>query len=155
MATEIERKFLVNNPPFQEWGEGTQLKQGYLARGAEATARVRVAGSKGYLTIKGKTIGISRLEYEYEIPLTEAEALLSICEGGIIVKKRWKVPVGGHIWEVDIFEGENSGLVLAEIELEHEEESFNRPSWLGDEVSDDSRYFNGALSQYPFSKWDT
>ena len=153
MGMEIERKFLVKKAPLEEWGEGTILKQGYLARGSQATARVRVAGQVGYLTIKGKTFGISRQEFEYEIPVTEAEALLLLCEGGLIHKKRWKVPFEGHIWEVDVFYGENDGLCLAEIELDDETEKFIRPPWLAEEVSDDPRYFNGALSKFPFKKW--
>lgn len=153
MGIEIERKFLANQAPFHEWGEGIDLTQGYLARGLHATARVRIAGRQGFITIKGKTTGISRQEFEYEIPVDEAEALLSLCEGGIISKKRWKIPYEGHVWEVDLFFGENKGLCLAEIELTSEEEAFKKPVWLGQEVSHDPRYFNGALSKKPFNTW--
>ena len=153
MATEIERKFLVEGARIAEWGKGVVIQQGYLARGEEATCRVRVADENGYLTIKGKTEGISRQEFEYAIPVEEARTLLTLCEGGIISKTRWRVPYEGKIWEVDVFDGENAGLIIAEIELESEQEIFTKPPWISDEVSDDPRYFNGALSRYPFSSW--
>lgn len=153
MGIEIERKFLVQSAPFKSWGAGTQIKQGYLARGQQVTARVRTYGDQAFITIKGKTVGISRQEFEYEIPVQEAEALLLLCEGGIISKQRWKIKQGEHIWEVDRFEGDNAGLVVAEIELGSEDESFDKPSWIGAEVSDDPRYFNGALSRMPYKSW--
>lgn len=153
MGIEIERKFLVNSPPLESWGEGFDIKQGYLARGLNAMARVRVYGKKGFLTIKGQTKGISRQEFEYEIPLQEAEELLNLCEGGTIIKKRWKVHIEQHIWEIDVFAGENEGLIIAEIELNKVDEFFKTPSWLGVEVSDDPRYFNSALSRHPFKRW--
>ena len=153
MGVEIERKFLVHNAPFDTWGTGVKIEQGYLARGQEATARVRTFGAKGFLTIKGKTTGISRQEFEYEIPLEDAQALLTLCEGGIIIKRRWLVEIESHIWEVDRFEGDNAGLIVAEIELKTEKELFTKPKWLGPEVSDDPRYFNGALSRYPYQAW--
>ena len=153
MGIEIERKYLVNGAPFETWGAGVKMKQGSLARGKSATTRIRVAGEIGFLTIKGKTEGISRLEFEYEIPVTEAEELLKLCEGIVIAKTRWRVPYGSHLWEVDVFEGENQGLTVAEIELESEDELFEKPSWVGGEVSDDPRYFNGALSRHPFTQW--
>ena len=153
MGMEIERKFLVNNAPFEKWDEGIDITQGYLARGQQATARVRTFGSQGFMTIKGKTTGISRQEFEYEIPYEDAQALLLLCEGGLIIKRRWQVKVGAHLWEVDRFEGENSGLIVAEIELSSENESFTKPDWLGIEVSDDPRYFNGALSRTPYQDW--
>ena len=153
MGMEIERKFLVHDAPFETWGRGVKIEQGYLARGQEATARVRTFGTKGFLTIKGKTIGISRQEFEYEIPLKEAQALLKLCEGGIIIKRRWHVKFESHTWEIDRFEGNNAGLIIAEIELETENELFIKPNWLGAEVSDDPRYFNGALSRHPYQTW--
>ena len=154
MATEIERKFLIHHPPFDQWGEGVEIKQGYLARGEQATARVRVAGDQGWLTIKGKTTGISRPEFDYRIPVAEAYELLALCEGGIIEKRRWQIPHGDHVWEVDVFEGDNRGLMIAEIELNDEQESFERPAWIVEEVSDDPRYFNGYLSRHPYRSWD-
>jgi adenylate cyclase len=153
MAIEIERKYLVHGEPWRGWGEGVLYRQGYLSRGAHSTTRVRLAGAVGQLTLKGKTEGISRLEFEYEIPAADAEALLALCEGGLILKRRWRVPVGDHIWEVDVFEGENAGLVVAEIELSSPDETFERPSWIGEEVSHDPRYSNGALSRRPWRQW--
>lgn len=157
MALEIERKFLVLEAlhalPLPEWGPGEPIRQGYLARGSNATARVRTIGETGWLTIKGETVGISRAEFEYEIPVEEARALLALCEGGLIEKVRWRVPHQGHVWEVDRFEGDNAGLMVAEIELNSEDEAFARPAWIGEEVSDDPRYFNGALSRHPYRVW--
>ena len=153
MGIEIERKFLVNSPPLESWGRGFDIKQGYLARGSSAMARVRIYGDQGFLTIKGQTMGISRQEFEYEIPVKDAEELLGLCEGGKIIKKRWKVNINQHTWEVDVFDGDNAGLIIAEIELNDVNESFKRPPWLGEEVSDDPRYFNSALSRHPFKCW--
>lgn len=150
---EIERKFLVRGEPWRDWGPGVPYQQGYLSRGAHSTTRVRIAGETGLLTIKGKTIGISRLEFEYEVPLAHARSLLALCEGELISKRRWRVEHEGHVWELDVFEGSNAGLVVAELELDAEEERFVRPSWLGREVSDDPRYTNGALSRHPWSIW--
>ena len=152
---EIERKFLVRGEPWRAWGEGVPYRQGYLSRGLHTTTRIRLAGEKGVLTLKGKTTGISRLEFEYEVPREHALALLKLCEGSLISKRRWRVPVGSHIWEVDVFEGDNAGLVVAEVELSSEEETFERPAWLGEEVSFDGRYTNGALSRHPWSAWET
>lgn len=153
MGIEIERKYLVEGEPWRAWGEGVPYRQGYLSRGAHSTTRVRLAGEVGQLTIKGKTEGISRLEFEYEIPAADAEELIALCEGGVILKRRWRVPVGAHVWEVDVFEGENAGLVVAEIELGSPDEPFERPEWVGEEVSHDPRYSNGALSRHPWSAW--
>ena len=150
---EIERKFLVRGQPWVHWGAGTPYRQGYLSRGLHSTTRVRIAGERGVLTLKGKTVGISRLEFEYEIPLAHAQSLMSLCEGGIISKRRWAIEHAGHTWEVDVFEGLNQGLVVAEIELSAEDEPFERPDWLDREVSDDPRYTNGALSRTPWSSW--
>ena len=150
---EIERKFLVTGAPWEGWGAGVEYRQGYLSRGAHSTTRVRVAGARGLLTVKGKTVGVSRLEFEYEIPLAHARALLALCEGDIISKRRWCVEHEGHTWELDVFEGANEGLVVAEIELSAEDEVFARPPWLGREVSDDPRYTNGALSRQSWRSW--
>lgn len=153
MAMEIERKFLVHKAPIHDWGEGVKMQQGYLARGLNATCRIRAAGEHGFLTIKGRTEGISRQEYEYEIPIEEAYSMLKLCEGGLISKTRWRVNFEGKIWEVDVFDGDNEGLIVAEIELETEDEVFIKPPWISTEVSDDPRYFNGALSRHPFKSW--
>ena len=155
MATEIERKFLIHQPPLEHWGDGVEMRQGYLARGEQATARVRIAGNQGWLTIKGQTIGISRPEFEYPIPVEDAQDLIALCEGGVIKKRRWHVPHQGHVWEVDVFEGDNAGLMIAEIELHSEDEAFARPPWIAEEVSGDPRYFNGYLSRHPYQSWDT
>ena len=150
---EIERKFLVKGQPWLGWGEGVLYQQGYLSRGEHSTTRVRLEGARGVLTIKGKTVGISRLEFEYEVPREHAERLLQLCEGDLIRKRRWKQPLGAHLWELDVFEGDNEGLVVAEVELKSEAEVFERPEWLGEEVSHDPRYSNGALSRHPWLRW--
>ena len=152
MSTEIERKFLVDGI---EWklGIGVPYCQGYLNPNKERTVRVRIAGDKAFLTIKGITKGISRPEFEYEIPVSDAEQLLKICDGPLIQKTRYVVNYKGNIWEVDEFSGENEGLIIAEIELQDEAQLFERPSWVGKEVSDDPRYFNSNLASNPYSKW--
>ncbi|MDA9963847.1 CYTH domain-containing protein [Schleiferiaceae bacterium] len=154
MAKEIERKFLVAH---QAWRESVNTihvyRQGYLSYDSERTVRVRATEVTGYLTIKGITEGLTRDEFEYEIPLADALALLQLCERPAIEKKRYIVPNGAHVWEVDVFEGVNEGLVVAEIELGSEDEAFEKPSWLGNEVSDDRKYSNSALSLHPFKDW--
>ncbi|MDA7549181.1 MAG: adenylate cyclase [Bacteroidetes bacterium] len=154
MAKEIERKFLVAH---QAWRESVNtihvFKQGYLSYDSERTVRVRATEVTGYLTIKGITEGLTRDEFEYEIPLADALALLQLCERPAIEKKRYIVPNGAHDWEVDVFEGVNEGLVVAEIELGSEDEAFEKPSWLGNEVSGDRKYSNSALSLHPFKNW--
>jgi len=154
MAKEIERKFLVAH---QAWRESVNtihvFKQGYLSYDSERTVRVRATEVTGYLTIKGITEGLTRDEFEYEIPLGDALALLQLCERPAIEKKRYIVPNGAHDWEVDVFEGVNEGLVVAEIELGSEDEAFEKPSWLGNEVSGDRKYSNSALSLHPFKNW--
>lgn len=153
MAIEIERKFLVLNTNFLKGRPGTEYKQGYLNREG-ATVRVRIAGEKAFLTIKGKSDGISRLEYEYAIPRTEAaEMLTNLCALPPIEKTRYLVDVANKCWEVDVFHGANKGLVVAEIELSHADEHFEKPDWLGVEVSHDSRYFNSQLASNPFCNW--
>lgn len=155
MAQEIERKFLVKGEfkPFSQ--KQTRITQGYLSSAQERTVRVRIKGEKGFITIKGigNTSGASRYEWEKEIPVAEVEELLKICEPGVIDKTRYLVNAGKHTFEVDEFYGENQGLVVAEVELGSEEESFERPGWLGEEVTGDVRYFNSMLIKNPFSKW--
>ena len=153
---EIERKFLVNSTDFKEQASAkNQIAQGYLNSNPERTVRVRIKGESGFLTIKGKgnESGTTRLEWETEIPLSEAKPLLALCEKGIIDKIRYEITVGKHTFEVDEFFGENEGLLLAEVELHDENESFEKPSWLGKEVTNDVRYYNAYLSKNPFSSW--
>ena len=153
MAIEIERKFLMHGQPWIEWGKGTLYKQGYASRGSHLTTRVRIAGDQGFLTLKGKTKGVQRLEFEYKIPVEDAQELLNLCEGGVIEKYRWIVPFKSMIWEVDVFLGQNQGLAVAEIELDSVDQAIEYPSWIGQEVSHDHRYFNGALSKFPWTEW--
>ena len=152
MATEIERKFLVHG---EEWRQGTptRLRQGYLNRDKERTVRVRIAGSRAYLTIKGLTKGFSRPEFEYQIPLGDAEALLTLCDGPPLEKNRYTVKHAGAVWEIDEFLGTNAGLVIAEIELKDERQTFQPPSWLSTEVTHDPRYLNSNLTAVPYSTW--
>lgn len=153
---EIERKFLVTSTAFlDEFHTKNRIVQGYLSSVPERTVRVRIKGEKGFLTIKGKSSdsGMSRMEWEKEIALEEAEQLLHLCEAGVIDKIRYEIPVGKHLYEVDVFSGENEGLFLAEIELESENEAFEKPNWLGTEVTNDNRYYNAYLSQKPFKTW--
>lgn len=154
MATEIERKFLVTSDAYKAEGKRSYFRQGYLNTEAERTIRVRIADEKAYLTIKGKNKGISRAEFEYEIPEADAEQMLNtLALPTIIEKYRYRIEYEGKTWEVDEFLGDNAGLVLAEIELESESESFLLPAWLGQEVSEDARYFNSMLSQNPYINW--
>ncbi len=155
MGIEIERKFLVKNELWREHVVAeSKLVQGYLARGKNATVRVRIADGRAHLNIKGANVGIRRTEFEYEIPLADAEEILQqLALQPCIEKSRFQVQCGGHTWDLDLFTGKNSGLVVAEIELESEQESFHMPAWAGDEVSDDSRYYNSSLIELPFSRW--
>jgi len=155
MAIEIERKFLVVGDGWRDQVEDEiRLVQGYLTADARTTVRVRIRGETAYLTIKGATQGISRLEFEYPIPVADAETLLhELAVSPLIEKIRYRVRHGGHLWELDVFAGANAGLVLAELELEAVDEVFARPDWLGAEVSDDPRYFNVNLAQWPYSDW--
>lgn len=154
MGEEIERKFLVRGDAWRVGAKGTRFRQGFLSVEPERTVRVRVAGACAWLTIKGKTVGARRSEYEYEIPKSDAEQMLdALCVRPIIEKVRYAVRVGRHGWEIDVFEGENRGLIVAEIELGAEDEAFETPSWLGDEVTDDPRYFNSNLAVHPFTTW--
>ena len=152
MAKEIERKFLVKEGSWRN-AKGTLYRQGYLNSVKERVVRVRTLDDKGYLTIKGLTVGASRLEFEYEIPRQDADRLLDICEKPIIEKTRFKVMAGDFVWEIDEFFGENQGLIVAEIELESENQEFPRPDWIGDEVTGDPRYFNSNLIKNPYKTW--
>lgn len=154
--TEIERKFLVLSENYKELAfQSEKIVQGFISRHPERTVRVRIKGNSGFLTIKGKSPdgGVSRFEWEKEIPLNEAEALFELCEPGKIEKTRHLVKQGRHIFEVDEFYGENEGLTVAEIELSAAEEKFERPDWLGEEVTGDSRYYNSQLSRFPYTSW--
>ncbi|MFT5253228.1 MAG: adenylate cyclase [Flavobacteriales bacterium] len=153
---EIERKFLVTNDSFKmEAFTENRIAQGYLSSAPERTVRVRIKANKGYLTIKGITneTGMSRFEWEKEIPVDEAKSLLHLCEKGVIDKTRYEVKLGKHIYEVDEFYGRNEGLIIAEIELQSETETFEKPNWLGQEVTNDKRYYNSYLSVNPYTSW--
>lgn len=152
MAREIERKFLVQEG-WQPQDAGIKIAQGYLSTVPERTVRVRIKGNKGYLTIKGKNKGISRAEFEYEIPRQDAEEMLAMAEQPILAKTRYIEKHGDNLWEIDVFAGENQGLVVAEIELPAEDSAFVRPDWLGEEVSGDVRYYNANLIKQPYSLW--
>ena len=152
MATEIERKFLVSGTPWRKT-PGVRLCQGYLNRDKERTVRVRIAGTKAYLTIKGISRGAARLEFEYEIPSSDAEQLLMLCDSPVVRKIRHTLEYKGSIWEVDEFLEENAGLVVAEIELQAEDQPIERPAWLGREVTHDPRYYNANLAAHPYREW--
>lgn len=156
MSTEIERKFLVRGREFiTEAAESTDIVQGYLSSLPDRTVRIRIRGDKGFITIKGKAgdSGIDRYEWEKEIMVEEARELLELCEPFPVKKTRHLVHYRGHLFEVDVFHGENDGLVMAEIELNAVDEPFERPPWLGEEVSHDPRYYNAFLSVKPFKSW--
>lgn len=155
MGVEIERKFLVARDTWWAGVEGeTRILQGYLAEGGRATVRARIRGDAAYLTLKGPTSGISRLEFEYPIPVADAEILLrELAVSPLIEKVRYRVRAGRHVWDLDVFAGANAGLVLAEVELEAEDADFERPDWAGEEVSDDPRYFNVNLARHPYGHW--
>tara|TARA_B100000809_G_C15132192_1_gene528922 strand:+ start:2044 stop:2511 length:468 start_codon:yes stop_codon:yes gene_type:complete len=153
---EIERKFLVISEVFKiQSFKHTRIIQGFLNTNPERTVRVRLKGDKGYLTVKGKSTnnGLSRFEWEKNISKADAKALLQLCEKGVIDKIRYEINVGQHVFEVDVFSEENEGLIVAEVELNHEDESFEKPKWLGIEITGDSRYYNSQLSQHPFKTW--
>lgn len=155
MATEIERKFLVEGDFISLAKDQKRITQAYLSLDKERTVRIRIQDELAFLTIKGKgnASGLSRYEWEKEIDLQEAKALMKLALGNQIEKIRYIIPSGNHIFEVDVFSGENEGLVLAEIELQSETEKFSKPKWLGKEVSGDPRYYNASLILHPFSKW--
>ncbi len=155
MGVEIERKFLLRNEAWRaQADEGVYFHQGYLSTTPERVVRVRQMGERAVLTIKGKGDGITRPEFEYEIPLDDAQSMLrALCLQPTIEKRRYKLALGSHTWEIDVFDGDNHGLVVAEIELSSEAEIFEKPEWLGDEVSHDSRYLNSNLIAKPFKSW--
>lgn len=154
MATEIERKFLVRDDSWRAGSTGTEFRQGYLTTDPERTVRVRLSGDQGYLTIKGKTCGATRSEFEYLIPASDAARLLDdLCLRPLVEKTRFAIRHEGHEWVLDEFHGDNAGLLLAEIELRDEAESFEVPPWAGREVTDDPRYYNASLIAYPYCEW--
>lgn len=154
MSVEIERKFLVRSNAWKALGQSVAMRQGYLSTHADRTVRVRIEGDVATLTIKGRSQGFSRGEWEYEIPQEEADALLSdVCERPLIEKTRMRVTHEGMVWEIDEFFGDNQGLVVAEIELESEVQTFALPDWIGEEVTGDVRYFNSSLLRHPYTSW--
>lgn len=154
MGQEIERKFLVKSEVYKTLTLGLRYMQGYLNSQEERIVRVRSAGEKGYLTVKGITSGVSRLEFEYEIPVNDAiEMLNKLCEKPIIDKNRYRVKIGDLYWEIDEFHGENEGLVVAEVELKYEDQKFDKPEWIGEEVTGDPKYFNSNLFRNPYRNW--
>jgi len=155
MGTEIERKFLLQSDAWRdEVKKSTRLVQGYLLRGDKSAVRVRIKGDVAELNIKHTKDGINRLEYEYEIPLEDAREILDeVAQKPLIDKTRHHVVRGDHLWEIDEFYGDNTGLIVAEIELAHADESFEKPAWLGQEVSLDQRYYNSNLSKLPYTRW--
>jgi adenylate cyclase len=153
MGLEIERKFLVRNDNWRTV-EGTPFRQGYLSSNLHRVVRVRTMGERAVLTVKGLSIGAVRREFEYEVPLDDANDILdNLCERPLIEKTRYKVKIAGHTWEIDEFWGENFGLVVAELELQSVDEVFEKPDWLGEEVTDDPRYFNSNLVLRPYTTW--
>jgi len=153
---EIERKFLVTGEYKPQAVRSFRIVQGYLSSTTGRTVRIRIKGEKGFITVKGKSneSGLSRYEWEKEIPVNEAEELLLLCEPGAIDKTRYEIPVGKHTFEVDEFYGDNSGLTVAEVELETEDESYLIPDWLGMEVTGDRKYYNSSLTKHPFKEWE-
>jgi adenylate cyclase len=155
MGAEIERKFRVVSDIWRDDTPGVRITQGYLTQDPDRTVRVRVAGDMGWVTIKGRSRGITRAEFEYEIPPADAQELLALCLPTVIDKTRYRVPHGGLVWEVDVFHGDNAGLIIAEVELETESITPELPAWVGDDVSADPRYFNSCLATAPYTKWST
>ncbi|MCP5450224.1 MAG: CYTH domain-containing protein [Gammaproteobacteria bacterium] len=155
MAVEIEHKFLVRDERWRrEVERSVRMRQGYLTSDARCSVRVRVAGDQGHLNVKSGTLGIQRSEYEYPIPLAEAEEILdTLCEQPLLEKTRHFVRFGGHLWEIDEFEGDNAGLIVAEVELSRIDEPFDLPDWLGADVSHDIRYYNSQLARHPYRTW--
>ena len=157
MALEIEYKFLVAGDDWRAGADaGQRMSQGYLCRGNRVSVRVRIAGDEAWLNIKHATRLTVRNEYEYAVPTADAKELLAeACEAGLVDKTRYHVRHGRHVWEVDVFHGDNEGLVMAEVELSREDEAFDRPHWLGEDVSEDPRYLNQNLARVPFKSWGT
>lgn len=155
MSTEIEHKFLVLDDRWRQQVErSARMRQGYLTSDARCSVRVRIADGQGFLNLKSGTLGIQRSEYEYPIPLADAEEILdTLCEKPLLEKTRHFVHFGAHLWEIDEFAGDNRGLIVAEIELSHPDEPFVRPGWLGEDVSHDIRYYNSQLARHPYTTW--
>ncbi len=154
MAKEIERKFLVDSAALGTLEGGTRVVQGYISSGDGAVVRVRMAGDQAWLTLKGKNQGAVRSEFEYAIPAADARQMIDeFCGGRLIAKTRYCREYAGHVWEIDVFEGDNAGLVVAEVELSHEQENPGLPSWVGSEVTGDARYYNNVLYNHPFRDW--
>ncbi len=154
MGKEIEKKFLIKNDEWREGAKGTKYRQGYLSTVKERTVRVRTIDERGFLTIKGVNVGAVRAEYEYEIPAKDADEMLTdLCEKPLIEKNRYKISYKNLVWEIDEFFGDNNGLIVAEVELEDENQSIELPSWIGKEVTGDPKYFNSSLIKHPYSKW--
>lgn len=155
MGIEIERKFLLANSDWRDQaGDPVRFRQGYLVGSDKSSVRVRIEGERAFINIKSATLGIQRQEYQYSIPLEDAEKLLDeLCDKPLIEKNRFYIQNKKHTWEIDEFFGDNQGLIVAEIELKHEEEAFDKPSWLGNEVSDDTRYYNVCLVKHPYKDW--
>ena len=153
---EIERKFLVTSEAFKENAtKNTRIVQGFLNKDPERTVRIRIKGNQGFITVKGKsnTEGTTRFEWEANLSLADAKNLMNLCEEGIISKERFEVVSGNHVFEVDVFDGDNKGLIIAEVELSHEKETFEKPSWLGREVTGEIQYYNSNLSNNPYKNW--
>ena len=154
MPLEIERKFLLRNDSWRRAViRSVPLAQGYLSVDPLRTVRVRVAGDRAWLTVKGPVVGITRAEFEYPVPVTEATAMLALCPQPVVEKTRHYVPVGAHVWEIDVFTGANAGLVLAEVELAAPDENITLPGWVGEEVSGQARYYNSSLLRLPYCDW--
>lgn len=154
MGREIERKFLVKDDSWRQGASGRQYRQGYISRDEQRAVRVRIVEARGFLTIKGRHSERTRLEFEYEIPLADARELLdTLCQPPLIEKTRYRVDHAGNTWEIDVFHGENAGLIVAEIELSREDQPFELPPWAGREVTDDPRYLNTSLSKHPYRQW--
>ena len=154
MAKEIERKFLINLDKIGPLKNGNTIRQGYISTTDNTVVRIRITGEKAYLTLKGQNKGNTRSEFEYEIPINDAQDIMTeLCSGPLVEKTRYLIVHAGHTWEVDIFHGDNEGLVVAEIELESEETAFELPHWISKEVSGDSKYYNSSLLDNPFKHW--
>jgi CYTH domain-containing protein len=153
VPVEIERKYLVVGDEWRRHTRGEVLRQGYLSTVKERTVRIRTAGEHAWLTIKGLTVDATRSEFEYPIPLSDAEEMLELCEQPIIEKTRHVVDAGGLRWEIDEFDGANRGLIVAEVELEESDQAIDLPNWIGAEVTDDPRYYNANLIAHPYSVW--
>ena len=155
MGIEIERKFLVKNNSWQvESDAGQEFVQGYMVGGVKSSVRVRIEGDRAFLNIKSATIGVTRMEYEYPIPVSDARELLeNLCNKPLIEKNRYLIRRNGLVWEIDVFKGDNAGLVVAEVELNSQDQSFESPEWLGEEVSHDPRYYNVNLTKHPYKNW--